>query len=108
MWCLINLPNGTTSGVQCDPKRNSQECLEKVSIFICTSRKQNAIDTSRNHQCKVLKLTAKGILAMMLATLTSIDWRPQVCANRKLQPATDVKERVRRCKQIVIARSLFR
>lgn len=30
MWCLINLPNGTTSGVQCDPKRNSQECLEKV------------------------------------------------------------------------------
>ncbi|XP_055547336.1 E3 ubiquitin-protein ligase MYLIP isoform X2 [Wyeomyia smithii] len=30
MWCLINLPNGTTSAVQCDPKRNSQECLEKV------------------------------------------------------------------------------
>lgn len=30
MWCLVNLPNGTTSGVQCDPKRNSQECLEKV------------------------------------------------------------------------------
>lgn len=30
MWCLINLPNGTTSGVQCDPKKNSQECLEKV------------------------------------------------------------------------------
>ncbi|XP_052888613.1 E3 ubiquitin-protein ligase MYLIP [Anopheles moucheti] len=30
MWCLVNLPNGTTSGVQCDPKRISQECLEKV------------------------------------------------------------------------------
>lgn len=30
MWCLVNLPNGTTSGVQCDPKKNSQECLEKV------------------------------------------------------------------------------
>ncbi|XP_053693928.1 E3 ubiquitin-protein ligase MYLIP-A [Sabethes cyaneus] len=30
MWCLINLPNGTTSAVQCDPKRNSQDCLEKV------------------------------------------------------------------------------
>ncbi|XP_055637803.1 E3 ubiquitin-protein ligase MYLIP [Toxorhynchites rutilus septentrionalis] len=30
MWCLINLPNGTTSAVQCDPKKNSQECLEKV------------------------------------------------------------------------------
>ncbi|XP_058825815.1 E3 ubiquitin-protein ligase MYLIP [Topomyia yanbarensis] len=30
MWCLINLPNGTTSGVQCDPKGNSQQCLEKV------------------------------------------------------------------------------
>ncbi|XP_053681204.1 E3 ubiquitin-protein ligase MYLIP [Anopheles nili] len=30
MWCLVNLPNGTTSAVQCDPKKNSQECLEKV------------------------------------------------------------------------------
>lgn len=32
MWCLVNLPNGTTSGVQCDPKKNSQECLEKVGV----------------------------------------------------------------------------
>uniref|UniRef100_U5EYX6 RING-type E3 ubiquitin transferase n=1 Tax=Corethrella appendiculata TaxID=1370023 RepID=U5EYX6_9DIPT len=30
MWVLVNLPNNKTVGVQCDPKKNSQECLEKV------------------------------------------------------------------------------
>lgn len=30
MWCLVNLPNGATFGVKCDPKSIGQECLEKV------------------------------------------------------------------------------
>lgn len=35
MWCLVNLPNGTTFGVQMDhPKAIGQECLEKVSFFV--------------------------------------------------------------------------
>lgn len=34
MWCLVNLPNGTTFGVQLNnPKAIGQECLEKVNYF---------------------------------------------------------------------------
>lgn len=34
MWCLVNLPNGTTFGVQLNnPKAIGQECLEKVIFF---------------------------------------------------------------------------
>lgn len=31
MLCLVNLPNGTTFGIQCDPKAIGQKCLEEVS-----------------------------------------------------------------------------
>ncbi|XP_055317355.1 E3 ubiquitin-protein ligase MYLIP [Sitodiplosis mosellana] len=30
MLCLVNLPNGTTFGIQCDPKAIGQKCLEEV------------------------------------------------------------------------------
>lgn len=33
MLCLVNLPNGTTFGIQCDPKAIGQKCLEEVSFF---------------------------------------------------------------------------
>lgn len=32
MLCLVNLPNGTTFGIQCDPKAIGQKCLEEVNI----------------------------------------------------------------------------
>lgn len=32
MLCLVNLPNGTTFGIQCDPKAIGQKCLEEVSL----------------------------------------------------------------------------
>lgn len=32
MWCLVQLPNNTTLGVQCEPKAIGQECLEKVRL----------------------------------------------------------------------------
>lgn len=32
--CLVNLPNGTTFGIQCDPKAIGQKCLEEVMIII--------------------------------------------------------------------------
>lgn len=31
--CLVNLPNGTTFGIQCDPKAIGQKCLEEVSKY---------------------------------------------------------------------------
>lgn len=34
MLCLVNLPNGTTFGIQCDPKAIGQRCLEEVSTQI--------------------------------------------------------------------------
>lgn len=33
MLCLVNLPNGTTFGIQCDPKAIGQRCLEEVSTI---------------------------------------------------------------------------
>lgn len=33
MLCLVNLPNGTTFGIQCDPKAIGQNCLEEVSEY---------------------------------------------------------------------------
>lgn len=33
MLCLVNLPNGTTFGIQCDPKAIGQKCLEEVSAW---------------------------------------------------------------------------
>lgn len=33
MLCLVNLPNGTTFGIQCDPKAIGQKCLEEVSYL---------------------------------------------------------------------------
>lgn len=34
MLCLVNLPNGTTFGIQCDPKAIGQKCLEEVSTYV--------------------------------------------------------------------------
>lgn len=33
MLCLVNLPNGTTFGIQCDPKAIGQKCLEEVRDY---------------------------------------------------------------------------
>lgn len=41
MLYLVNLPNGTTFGIQCDPKAIGQKCLEEVgAVFndICVIR----------------------------------------------------------------------
>lgn len=59
MLCLVNLPNGTTFGIQCDPKAIGQKCLEEVSllfvIFIYLFRSINwmRVATKMSLFCKV-------------------------------------------------------
>lgn len=68
MLCLVNLPNGTTFGIQCDPKAIGQKCLEEVSdlpIFyiLVTQSHVPFILTDRLQRENIFKLSFQYILS---------------------------------------------